>query len=262
MPAPVNPMTAEEKTRRPVIGILCDGGVWRGHPYHMTGHKYVWAIQQGCEAVVFLIPALGTHLTANLTHVFNQIDGLVLTGNTSHVPAACYGGTDYYPVAERCLVRDETHLAVIKQAIKANLPMLGICRGMQEINVALGGTLQAVDNHVPSEPLDPQDLGYGLAHEVQVRGEGLTGRLEQVFGKPWVRVNSYHAMAIDRLGQGLVLEACADDGIIEAISHTSAPVFAVQWHPEWRFWQDEVSRALFADFGARVRAVALARRCA
>jgi putative glutamine amidotransferase len=144
---------------------------------------------------------------------------------------------------------------MIPRAIQAGLPILAICRGFQEMNVAFGGTLHqklhevsGLNDHrdYESQPLDVQ---YGPAHEVVLTPGGLFQKWAQT---ERLTVNSLHSQGVDRLGKGLAVEAKAPDGVIEAFRVVDAPAFAVavQWHPEWQFSKHDFSRALFAAFGA------------
>jgi putative glutamine amidotransferase len=147
---------------------------------------------------------------------------------------------------------------MIPAAIAAGLPVLGICRGFQEMNVAFGGSLWQKLQEVPGHrdhredkdaPLDEQ---YGPAHEVELV-EG--GQLRQLAGAARIRVNSLHSQGVQRLGAGLAVEAVADDGVIEAFRVAGAPAFAiaVQWHPEWKAMNNPFSRVLFGAFGDAAR---------
>jgi putative glutamine amidotransferase len=132
--------------------------------------------------------------------------------------------------------------------------MLAVCRGFQEMNVAFGGSLHAVVHEVPGfhlhkeNPDDAIDLQYGPSHEVEFSPGGM---LESTTGQSSASVNSLHAQGVDRLGDGLRVEAHADDGLVEAIAVADAPSYAlgVQWHPEWKVEKDPVSLAIFRSFG-------------
>ena len=158
--------------------------------------------------------------------------------------------------------RDATTLPMITSAVEAGLPVFGICRGFQEMNVAFGGSLIQKLQEQPGKldhredktlPLEGQ---YAPAHEVELTDGGF---LHGLAGRRRIKVNSVHSQGVDRLGNGLVTEARADDGVIEAFRVDGAPAFAlaVQWHPEWKVMDNPFSRALFAAFGkaGRERAV-------
>ena len=160
--------------------------------------------------------------------------------------------------------RDATALPLIRAAIDAGVPVLAICRGMQELNVAYGGTLHqrlhattGFDDH-RERPADPLERQYGPAHVVRFAPGGLLQRVAR--GAQEATVNSLHDQGIAQLGAGLVVEASAPDGLVEAVSVRGAHAFAlgVQWHPEWRYAEQPLSRDIFAAFGAaRPRPIAL-----
>jgi putative glutamine amidotransferase len=150
-------------------------------------------------------------------------------------------------------------LPLIRAALKAGLPLLAICRGLQELNVALGGSLHPRVHELPGK-LDHRENGalprhqrYEPAHPVRL-AEG--GVLADLVGSVEVMVNSLHAQGIDRLADGLRVEATAVDGLVEAVSVEGVPTFAVavQWHAEWHFRDNTLAQALFHRLGAAARA--------
>jgi putative glutamine amidotransferase len=190
--------------------------------------------------------------------VLDSIDGLLFTGSPSNVAPKHYGGP---PPREGVLQdehRDATSLPLLKGAIERGMPVLCICRGFQELNVALGGTLHQHIQEVPgradhrSRDDDPVATQYGPAHPVQVQDGGLLAKMtpEKTFS-----VNSLHSQGIDRLAPGLRAEAVSPDGQIEAVSMPTSKgfLFAVQWHPEWAWSENPVSRAIYSAFGAALR---------
>jgi putative glutamine amidotransferase len=150
--------------------------------------------------------------------------------------------------------RDATTLPLIRRAVQAGVPVLGICRGFQEMNVAFGGTLHQRLHEVPGyldhrdDETQPLEVQYGPAHEVTLEPGGV---LRTLTASERIRVNSLHSQGIERLGEGLAVEARAPDGVIEAFRVPAARRFAlaVQWHPEWQVMSNPFSRALFATFG-------------
>jgi putative glutamine amidotransferase len=242
--------------RRPVIGLPADRRMIGPHPFHAVGEKYIRAVVEAAGAIPFLIPSLGEAL--DLDEVLDRLDGILFTGSPSNVEPHRYEGPPSAPGTLHDPARDATTLPLIPGAVAAGVPVLGICRGFQEMNVAFGGTLHQRIHEVPgmmdhrddeSLPLDEQ---YGPAHEVSLEPEGLLRRLA---GIERVRVNSLHSQGVDRLGADLAVEARAPDGLVEAFRVRNAPRFAiaVQWHPEWRVMSNTFSRALFAAFGAASR---------
>jgi len=243
-------------SRRPVIGIPADRRVLGFHAYHMAGEKYVTAVLDAAGGLPLIVPAIGRELA--LEQLLDTLDGLLFTGSPSNVEPRHYRGEPSESGTLHAPFRDETTLPLIPRAVAAGLPVLGICRGFQEINVAFGGSLwqklQDVPGHLDhrenaSLPVDEQ---YGAAHEVILEPGGLLRRLA---GAERIRVNSLHGQGVKELGPDLAVEARATDGVIEAFRVESARNFALalQWHPEWRVSANEFSRALFAEFGAACR---------
>ncbi|HEY0835188.1 MAG TPA: gamma-glutamyl-gamma-aminobutyrate hydrolase family protein [Azospirillum sp.] len=235
------------------------------HPFHVAGDKYVRAVAEGAGAMPLLIPALGDAL--DIPDLLGRLDGILVTGSPSNVEPHHYGGPPSAEGTPHDPARDSTTLPLIRAALDAGVPLLGICRGLQELNVAVGGTLHPAVHDVPglddhreddSEPVEAQ---YGPAHPVRLSPGGWLARLA---GAAEVRVNSLHGQGIARLGPGLAVEATAPDGLVEAIRVESAPAFAlaVQWHPEWRFWEDPLSAALLDAFGRAAAERAARRRSA
>lgn len=231
--------------------------------FHSVGEKYVDAVVAGAAAVPVLIPALGARLDPD--ELLARLDGLLVTGSPSNVDPGHYGGP---PPREGNLAdpaRDATTLPLVRCALRRGVPLLGICRGLQEVNVALGGTLHQHVHEVPgrfdhrSDKSRPVPERYALAHQVTMAPGG---RLQALLeGADRIEVNSLHGQGIERLAPGLVVEAVADDGTIEAVSVPAAAgwAFAVQWHPEWQVLENPASRRLFAAFGAAAREHAASR---
>jgi len=247
----------------PLIGIpACL--TWReGFDYHHVGGKYVEAVADGAGGLPFLIPALGGRL--ELEAVLERIDGLLITGSPSNVEPHHYGGPPARADSPSDPARDATTLPLLRRAIDDGIPVLALCRGIQELNVALGGTLHQevheVDGRLDhrSDKSVPLAERYRPAHTVTLTPGGQLQAL--LDGAVEIEVNSLHGQAIDRLAARLVVEATAPDGTIEAVRVADAPAFAfgVQWHPEWRVLDNPVSRRLFAAFGAACGARARSR---
>jgi putative glutamine amidotransferase len=239
--------------RRPVIGIPADRRMLGLHPFHMVGEKYISPLLDIAGCLPLLIPALGEEL--GLEALVAELDGLMFTGSPSNVEPHRYGGEASRPGTLHDPERDATTLALIPRAIAAGVPVLGVCRGFQEMNVAYGGTLwqhvheqsgYRVHHEDVTQPLDVQ---YGPAHEVTLGSGGL---LAAIAGTSRITVNSLHHQGVRALGPQLVEEARADDGLIEAFRVRDARRFAVavQWHPEWKPRENAFSTALFKAFGA------------
>ncbi len=227
------------------------------HPFHAVGEKYIHAVEAAADGFPLLIPVLPEPLPVE--EVLARVDGILFTGSPSNVEPARYGGEPSAPGTWHDPERDATTLALIPAAIAAGIPVLGVCRGFQEMNVAYGGTLwqavQDVGGHLDhrEDKAAPLDVQYADAHEVYLEPRSVLHSLAG--GADTVRVNSLHSQGVRDLGRGLVVEARAPDGLIEAFRVEHAPSFAlaVQWHPEWRVMANPFSQALFAAFGAAAR---------
>ena len=231
--------------------------------FHSVGDKYVDAVVAGAAAVPVLIPALGERLDPD--GLLQRLDGLMVTGSPSNVDPGLYGGPPAREGNEADPARDATTLPLIARALDGGVPVLCICRGLQELNVALGGTLHQHVQELPgrfdhrSDKTKPLKDRYGLAHPITLTPGGALQALFE--GAERIEVNSLHGQGIDRVAGRLAVEAVAGDGTIEAVSVRDAKGFAlgVQWHPEWQVLENPWSRRLFAAFGAAARARAAAR---
>jgi putative glutamine amidotransferase len=237
---------------RPLIGIPADRRMVGAQPFHMVGEKYARAVIEAANAAPLLIPALAEEL--GFEELLERLDGLLFTGSPSNVEPHLYQGPPSAPGTLHDPARDATTLPLIRKAVQAGVPVFGICRGFQEMNVAFGGSLHQRLHEVPghldhrddgSQPLEVQ---YGPAHDVTLEPGGV---LRSLSAGDRIRVNSLHTQGIDRLGDELAVEARAPDGVIEAFRVRAAQHFAlaVQWHPEWQVMANPFSRALFAAFG-------------
>ncbi|TFW20667.1 gamma-glutamyl-gamma-aminobutyrate hydrolase family protein [Duganella callida] len=227
------------------------------HPYHTAQLKYVAAVREGARCTPLIVPALGT--ATDFESLLAVADGIMLTGSASNVDASLYGEAVLDPSLPRDEARDATTLPLIRAAIKRGIPLLAICRGFQEVNVALGGTLHQAVHDVAGmadhreqkdQPLDQQ---YAPSHRVLLDPGG---RLAQILGgAAEIMVNSLHGQGIRQLAPGLAVEARADDGLVEAYRVADAKGFtlAVQWHPEWKFADNPDSVKLFRAFGDACR---------
>ena len=248
---------------KPIIGIPADRRVLDPHPFHMAGEKYLKAIIDAADAVPLIIPVLADDLA--IDELVDQVDGVMLTGSPSDIEPHHYGSESDDPDALRDPHRDAMTLPVARHALQTGVPLLAICRGFQELNVVLGGTLHQKVRDVPGyhnhkeDPHDPIDVQYGPAHPVQLPDGGLLARLA---GAGEVMVNSLHGQGVKKLADGVTVEAVADDGLIEAFTVDGAAAFAlaVQWHPEWKASSNEFSSAIFRAFGDACRERASTRR--
>jgi putative glutamine amidotransferase len=236
---------------RPLVGVPACARINNDWPVHSTVDKYVRAVVDGSGALPMLIPALGGLIDAE--DLAARLDGLFLTGSPSNVEPRQYGGGEDLSAPPHDPMRDDAILPLIRACVRRGVPVFGVCRGLQEMNVAFGGTLHPRVHDVAGKmdhrggPGTVEDK-YRMKHTVRFTPGGV---MERIAGKPEVMVNSLHGQGIDRLAAGLVVEGVAPDGMIEAVRVADAPAFAltVQWHPEYKFWEDPLSIALFAAFG-------------
>lgn len=247
---------------RPLIGIPADRRMVGAHPFHMVGEKYARAVLDAAGAAPLLIPSLADEL--GFEELLERLDGLLFTGSPSNVEPHRYEGPPSAPGTLHDPARDATTLPLIRKAVAAGVPVFGICRGFQEMNVAFGGTLHQKLHEVPGhldhrdDGTQPLEVQYGPAHDVTLAPGGM---LRAFASGDRLRVNSLHSQGIDRLGPELEVEARAPDGVIEAFRVRNARRFAlaVQWHPEWKVMSNPFSRALFAAFGEASRERAAAK---
>jgi len=256
------------RTIRPIAGIACDRKKVGDHAFHMAGEKYIEAVRDGSGALPLLIPVLTPPL--NPEEILASVDGLLFTGSMSNVAPHRYGAAPPRRNTPLDEARDATAIALIRAAEAAGVPMLCICRGFQELNVAFGGTLhqylhevEGFTDHRAGDKKVNLEEQYGPIHEVRVTPGGMLAELltDLAPGESF-RVNSLHGQGIDRLAPLLRIEAEAPDGAIEAVSMTRARafLFGVQWHPEWKYAENPVSRAIFAAFGDALRLRAAERK--
>lgn len=241
---------------KPIVAVVCDTNQQGPHIYHQAGDKYLQALVRCADVTPVLIPSLDDPISA--AQVIDVADGILFTGGYSNIERHHYG-LDAAPESEhQDPHRDKNTLPLMKAVVDAGLPMLGICRGFQELNVTFGGTLHPRLHEVEGrmdhreDKNTPVEEQYGFAHNVSVCSGGL---LENIVGDHDFMVNSVHGQGIDRLADGLVAEALAADETIEAVSVEGAKAFAlaVQWHPEWKAWENRQSTQIFNAFGDAVR---------
>nr|WP_067295571.1 gamma-glutamyl-gamma-aminobutyrate hydrolase family protein [Marinobacterium profundum] len=247
---------------RPLVGIACCTSMQGAHRFHMVGDKYIQAARSGADVSVLLLPALGEESLGLLS----QLDGILLTGSHSNVEPRHYGAAQQQEDMLTDPLRDATTLTLVRAALKQQVPVLGICRGFQEINVALGGSLHQAVQEVAglqdhredkSQSLQQQ---YGISHPVELQPGGHLAQLMK--GALSQQVNSLHGQGVQRLAPGLRAEALAPDGLVEAFSlqdSSAGFLLAVQWHPEWQMEQHPFYQAIFETFGNACRARASVR---
>ena len=250
-------------TYLPLVGLPADTYESNGFLFHSIGDKYVRAVAEAAQCLPVMIPSMTDAL--ELDALLDHLDGVVVTGAVSNVHPPHYGEPPSPAHEPYDHARDAVTLKLIDKTIRRGMPLFCICRGFQELNVVLGGTLETelqesegrLDHRAPRH--DDVDVRYAPAHVINIRPGGV---LEQILGKRETMVNSIHRQGIKRLAKGLAVEATAPDGIIEAVSVRDARSFAIgtQWHPEFKALNNPDSVKLFAAFGDAVRTYAKSRR--
>jgi len=241
-----------------IVGIPACTKTIGGEVQHATPARYGAALMGAAGALPILLPPVGEAMLALL----DRVDGLLLSGSPSNVHPGHYGVADSETPEWHDPHRDRTTLPLARAALARGIPLLAICRGIQELNVALGGTLhQRV--HTLAGRMDHRAGEGAIEHMFRLRHPvSVSGELARIVGEREIMVNSLHGQAIDRPADGLAVEAMAADGTIEAVRVTSAPgwAFGVQFHPEWHFASDAPSRAIFAAYGEACRTYAMGGR--
>jgi len=230
-----------------VVGIPACTKLITNYIQHATPARYGAALMAASQAIPVLVPPEGEAMAA----VLDRVDGMMFNGSPSNVAPMRYGADFDATPDFHDPERDATTLPLIRAVLERGMPMLCICRGMQELNVALGGTLfQEV--HKVAGRMDhragegSREQLFALKHDVE-----LSGQLAEISGGTRIRVNSLHGQGVDQLAPGLVVEAVAPDGTIEAVRVEGAKGFAmaVQWHPEWEVTHFADRKRLFEAFG-------------
>jgi putative glutamine amidotransferase len=247
----------------PVVGISCCRKVPEAFPFHSVGEKYITAVTDAAGALPLLIPALGSRL--DVDHVLAQLDGLVLTGSPSNIEPHHYGGGPEPENNRTDPDRDATTLPLVRRAVDQGVPLFGLCRGAQEVNVAFGGTLHQELHRIDgrfdhrSDRSKSPAARYAPRHRVRLTPGGF---LAALLGRETIEVNSLHGQGIDRVGERLIVEAVAEDGTVEAVRVDGARRFAVavQWHPEFRPLMNRTATRLFRAFAEATRDRARERR--
>ncbi|UTA46641.1 gamma-glutamyl-gamma-aminobutyrate hydrolase family protein [Simiduia sp. 21SJ11W-1] len=229
--------------------------------YYQIMAKYVAPVVDLMGALPLLLPPIGDQLDTDT--LLARVDGVLLTGGVSNVEPRHYQGGESYPGCPHDPDRDATVLPLVKKIIERGVPLFGICRGFQEMNIAFGGSLYQqlhieADFALHKALVDfdaPADGLYADVHELNIAPDGILARITN---GPVQRVNSIHGQGIKRLGDGLRVEGTSPDGLIEAFSVENAKAFAlgVQWHPEWKPTQNPMYQAMWEAFGQATRAYA------
>jgi putative glutamine amidotransferase len=224
-------------------------------PYLVLGDKYARAIKRGADAQPVLFPLADA---AQIPTLLSLVDGVMLTGSPSNVHPSHFDEEVSDPVQPLDVERDSLTLALVKACVAQSVPLLGVCRGFQEINVAMGGTLHQQVHDVAGlmDHREPDGVSieeqYAPSHEIRFVKDSAFARWA---GDERTQINSLHGQGVARLAQGLHALGHAPDGLIEAFEVEGAAAFAyaVQWHPEWRCWETPFYAAIFAAFGQACR---------
>ena len=244
------------KISRPLVAVPTDVKPFENYTWHAAPQQYLAAAVDIAGVTPLLVPSLGDKM--DLDAILRAVDGVLVTGSKSNVHPALYGaepGPAFEPYDN---ARDATSLPLIRAAIEKGVPVLAICRGIQELNVALGGTLateiQALEGRMDhrAPETESQAERFAIQHPIKLNPDSC---LAGILKEESVRVNSVHRQAIDKLAPQLEVEAVAEDGTIEAVSVKNAKgfVIGVQWHPEYWAHSDVPSRKIFEAFGDAVR---------
>ncbi len=242
---------------KPVVGIIGNSYlIDEKYPAQGSGVMNVEAIAEVAQAIPVIIPSLPKCFSTD--ELISSFDGFLFTGGRPNVHPSYYGcePTEAHGAFDKN--RDAVVLPLIQSCEKKGKPILGICRGFQEFNVAFGGTLHPEIRELPGRinhrmpPNGTLEEQFAHSHEVEII-EG--GKFERIFGSKKILVNSLHGQGIDGAGDRVQIEGFAADGTPEALSITDSAGFclAVQWHPEWNASSDVVSKPLFEEFGKALR---------
>ena len=242
---------------RPIVGIIGNMSLLNdSYPVHAGGTMNSAAVAQVAGCMPLLIPTDPRFVCVE--ELLEACHGFLLTGGRPNVHPSEYGEeeTEAHGAFDRC--RDAITLPLVRACVDRGQPFLGICRGFQEVNVAMGGTLHPEIRDLPGRmnhrmpPEGTIEEKFALRHRVRFSEGGVFSRL---FGAAEVMTNTLHGQGIKDAGRRIVIDGRADDGTPEALFVEGAPGFtlSVQWHPEWNAASDPVSRPLFEAFGAAVR---------
>lgn len=250
--------------RRPVIGIIGNSYLINDqYPAHAGGTMNSEAVAEVAGCLPLLIPSDPRFVSVE--ELLEVCDGFLLTGGRPNVHPEEYGEAETPAHGAFDRARDSITLPLIRACVERGQPFCGVCRGFQEVNVAMGGTLYPEIRDLPGRmnhrmpPDGTLEEKFALRHTVTFKQGGV---FHQLMGAPEVMTNSLHGQGIKRAGQRIVIDGHAPDGTPEAIYVKDAAGFtlSVQWHPEWRAGQDPVSRPLFEAFGEAARAWSRARQ--
>ncbi|WP_188052194.1 gamma-glutamyl-gamma-aminobutyrate hydrolase family protein [Aureimonas fodinaquatilis] len=237
---------------KPFVAIPADIRQFETYTWHASPDTYLKAALHVAGVIPLIIPAMASAM--DIASILEKVDGVITTGSATNVHPSRYGVDESESHMPFDHDRDELSTALITGAIERHMPLLAICRGHQELNVALGGSLaceiQTLPGRMDHRPpnLPTQEERFGLRHYVQLTPGG---KLQQILGAEQIEVNSLHRQAVDRLADRLMVEAQAADGTIEAVSVRDYNQFGFgfQWHPEYLAGKDAPSTAIIEAFG-------------
>ncbi|MFK0088018.1 gamma-glutamyl-gamma-aminobutyrate hydrolase family protein [Pseudomonas sp. NPDC090755] len=246
----------KQTLRKPVVLMTMGAQERKGHDYQVMTHKYIVPLVEHAGCVPVLVPTCCG--IEDLETYLDMADGVYLTGAGSNIDPALYGQENQTPGKGQDRDRDLFDMPLVKAALARGLPIFGICRGMQEINVALGGDIHQKVYAEPGfndhreNPEDPVDVQYSAVHGVRLEQGSW---LHTLLKSDEIRVNSLHGQGLNKLGKGIEPLAWAEDGLVEAIHAPSLSpfLFAVQWHPEWQAAKNPDSVKMFEAFGEACR---------
>jgi putative glutamine amidotransferase len=255
---------ASESTamKRPVVGVIASMHLAENRfAAQRVGERNLRAVADVAGALPIMFA--GTPEITDIGELLGLVDGVLLTGARANVHPTHFGAEPHVKYEPYDRGRDDLALELVRVCVDSGVPLLGICRGFQEMNVAFGGSLHPEIRELPGrvnhrmprlengEIHPDQEVIFGDRHDVRLVPEGAFAKL---FGRDNIRVNSLHGQGILDPGQRVVVEGVADDGTIEAIRIADAPGFAlgVQWHAEYDPQTNPVNRALFQAFGEAV----------
>jgi putative glutamine amidotransferase len=236
-----------------VVGVPACAKTFEERTVFTMNPRVADALLNGVGALPISIPPVGEAQIG----ILDRINGLLIPGSPSNVHPSHYGNVESLTPDRHDPARDSTTLPLIRAAIARGMPVLAICRGLQELNVALGGSLlqnihdlEGRHDH-RGNGNGSVEVAYSPKHMVTV-----TGMLARIVGANELMVNSLHGQAVDRPGDGLVVDAIAEDGTVEAVSAPNAAgfVLGLQWHPEWKYAENPASMAIFRAFSEACRA--------
>jgi len=227
------------------------------HPFHVVGEKYITAVIEAAHGIPLLLPSISDAIDNE--EFLYRVDGLLFTGSLSNIQPNLYGSPQNDEEIFYDIQRDASTLPLIRKALLHNIPMLCICRGFQELNVALGGTLHQALHEIPDrldhreDPLQPREIQYAPIHSIEIKAGGI---LDSIWEREEnIMVNSLHTQGVKTPAPDLRIEAIAPDGQIEALSTLQDDSFClgVQWHPEWKASKNAFSTVIFEAFGNAAR---------